>query len=156
MKIIPFLLLTLPIFSQAPEAPPAPKYFVLGGAGYNSGAVGTKVGGLTSFGFKMTSTTWSYTTQQSAALGSSTRTGLATELLNKGNFLVLGLVDAGMASSGTSTTGAFSGGVLAAYHLDKLLKMPGVFAGFDGRLLKANALSPLSKPTYTFVFGKAF
>lgn len=155
--IIALLIVSGSALAQTPEAAASPKYWIAAGGGYNGGAPGAKVGGLFSIGVKLNATTWSYTTQETRALGASMRTGLATVLYQSGSVVLLGLADAGMATGpGGSLGGAFSGGGVAAFKLDRWLKQPGVYLGVDARITKMDPVSTKSQPTISLVLAKSF
>lgn len=131
-----------------------PRFFVAAGLGHS-----TSIGGWISFGFKIKDSTasspavYSYTTQETKALGQSMRTGMATVLFHKGPFALLGLMDGGMATTPTAFGSSFSGGGVLTIALDKLVKSPGIHLVLDARV-SAGSTTP-STPIYMIGIAKS-
>jgi len=159
MKLALLALASITIFAQpdrVTDRVTGPSYWLAAGGGY-SHSPGPKVGGLISIGIKITPTTFSYTTSETAALGASTRTGLATIIYQSPKMVLLGLADLGV-STGTSGSlgGAYSGGFVTAFKLDRWFKNKNIYAGVDVRIERLNAIAKPSRQTISLIIARAF
>lgn len=131
----------------------AQDYWMATGAGFNQYA-DKQVSGWVSFGVKMADKTYSYTTVETTAAGSSTRTGVAQLMVQRAGLKVMALGDAGSVTKDGALGAAYSGGGVIAYDLSKVFKISGLHAVFTVRALNGSVIG--LQPAFAFGFGKAF
>ncbi len=124
------MLSLLPLLAAAQTEPATtqlPDQFVAAGLAFNQYAA-PNLNGWSSFAkaVKKDAGLYSFTTYELSSarttpftLQTSVRTGLALALRSVGPVVIFGFGDAGMAASGTTLSGAFSGGGMAALPLGK-------------------------------------
>lgn len=132
-----------------------PAYFV--GAGITYDYYGkTGFAANTDIGIRIGSTNiYSYTTLELATTTSTLRTGAAYLFYQTGNWSLLALGDAGLATSTSSLAlGSFSGGGLMLYDVgNKVTKGSSHFyIGVGGRFIQTASLG--SQPVFVLTFGK--
>ena len=131
----------------------AQNYWTAWGAGFNQYS-DKQVSGWTSFGVKISDNNYSYTTIETTANGSSTRTGVARVLLKIKGFRLLALGDAGASTNSSNFGGAYSGGGVLTYDVSKLIKQNGIHIVFTARALNGSVIN--LQPVFSFGIGKAF
>lgn len=173
-KFFLFFIGTLGLFAQTP-APPAPatsnvsqyipQYFVGTGVAFDyygktGFAAQTEFAAngcfLTNTCDKGLSKVFSFTTIELTAQQATMRTGAAYIFLNQGNWYLIGLGDAGLATGSGPTLGSFSGGGFIGYDIgSKISKGASHFLiAFGGRVIAIT--SQAVQPVPSFILGKVF
>ena len=157
--MIVFILMALPLAAQTP-APFVPSYFTLAGISYDYYGK-TGFAAQTTFGAKITSAEnkfplYSFSTLELTRDIATLRTGAAYAFYQQGNWSLVGLGDAGLATGTGATLGTYSGGGFLAYDVGgKVTKGNSHFyVAFGGRVL--NITSQTVQPIFTITFGPGF
>lgn len=133
-----------------------PTYFVGAGSSYDYYGKGGLIPN-TSFGIRIASTgIYSYTTIDLGRTTATFRTGAAFIFYQVGNWSLMGLGDAGLAStSGSSTLGSYSGGGFVLYDIGNRSNSGNHFyIGLGGRLVQTSTQG--KEPVLAITFGKGF
>lgn len=157
-----FALLALALCASAQTATPPqiPEYLI--GIGGGMDAAATPMFHLAlPIAKRITDKNYSYTTIEMNTRTASVRTGIARPLASSGPFTLVGLLDGGLAA-GTSTEdslfsgigGAFSGGAVVLYNLERHIGIPGTYATGTVRITRTTNAAVL--PAIVFGVAKSF
>jgi hypothetical protein len=149
--------------AQTPVPVEQPQFLVAAGAGFNHYETPQTTGFLTA-GVRVADKTYSLTSIDMASTRSSMRTGVARVLIERDNFVLLALGDAGVATGGGAFASAYSAGGIMAYEIGKWLKMPRLYAMGAVRVLRtaipdtavAGGSFQSVQPKFEFGVAKAF
>lgn len=133
-----------------------PQYYVGSGAVYDYYGK-TGFAGITSFAARIsTSSVYSYSTLEMSRDQSALRTGAGYLFINQGNWSLMALGDAGVATGSGPTLGSFSGGGFLNYDIGARLTegKQHFFISVGGRVLNTSSQGP--QPIFTILFGKGF
>lgn len=132
-----------------------PSYYVGSGVSFDYYG-GSGFAANTEFAAKVTGPVYSYTTIEMTRTQATLRTGAGYLFFQQGNWSLLGLGDAGLATGSGPTLGSFSGGGYVAYDVgSKITKGASHFyVAVGGRLLTIT--SQTVQPIVSVTFGKGF
>ncbi len=168
IRALPILMLSLVLSAQT-QSPPAPSKvqtvafnpgtFIAFGGGLQGGSAGAS-SAWADYCRKTTESVYSCLAIDLIGKTRSTRAGLETIIMRRGDLRVAMKADAGASTSPKGIGAAYGAGLSAIYALDKAAKVPGVYAVVSVSILQQNvAASPglLGKQTVIRIgIGKAF
>lgn len=146
--------------AQTPASTPTtpesvPQYLVAAGGAYNYYSAPAVTAGWTSFAARVPDTNvYSFSTVDMTRQAAAIRTGVAYLITRQGNWSLLALGDAGVATDAGVSLGSFSAGGVVAYDIGQKLKKGHFYLLGAVRMLKNASNSP--QPVFEFGFGKSF